>query len=442
MASKQVIIKDYIRELPGTVNKDGEYEFVELTAKDHSLRERFWIVKVVVFKNNKKKQLTLDNIPTVVNDKIVYEKLDIDKAHIVISRGIRDGTVTTDEPNIITSGKNIGKKNETTILMQALRQAYSEYKKTVDHGYFNKYNAPPTWMIPPMLATSLKSITETKRKKMEWKGYVQPKYNGLRAVSCMLNGEIKMYSRANKEYPLFDNLQPELKKLLDDIGHEIYLDGELYKHGLSLQDISGEGRRVDINKTLDYYIFDCFRTDKLDIPYSKRLEIINSINKHKLLHIKLADTFEVNNEKEVMELYNGFLKNDYEGAIFRTHDMHYDVSYLGYRSPDLIKIKPRESKEYNIVDYTAGQKGREVSAVIFICEVPDNKKRFKVRPKGTIEYRKELYLSLQTVMPSGKTLFEEQYLNQPYTIEYAELSKDKVPQQPVGIALRTGLNAV
>ena len=78
------------------------------------------------------------------------------------------------------------------------------------------------------------------------------------------------------------------------------LDGELYKHGLSLNVISGQARGAKVAGELEYHVYDIFFPDEIekgiDIPYSVRAErlqmffcVANHAAEHP--HIKMVQSY-------------------------------------------------------------------------------------------------------------------------------------------------------
>jgi DNA ligase-1 len=57
------------------------------------------------------------------------------------------------------------------------------------------------------------------------------------------------------------------------------------------------------------------------------------------------------------------------------------------------------------------------------------KEKFKVRPKGSREFRRELF-------ENAKKSFKKMYLGQLLTVRFQEISKDGCPRFPVGIGIR------
>ena len=87
-------------------------------------------------------------------------------------------------------------------------------------------------------------------------------------------------------------------------------------------------------------------------------------------------------------------------------------------------IEEFKEGEYLIVGFKEGD-GRDKGTVIWICKTEDNRE-FSVRPKGSMESRREYY-------DKGAT-----YVGKKLTVIYQELSEMGVPRFPVGKAIREG----
>lgn len=77
----------------------------------------------------------------------------------------------------VDSGKNIGKKNETSAYEQACAEAESKWKKQLDKGYVedcSSVDSVKAERISPMLAYSY----DDHPKKIKWPCYWQPKLDG------------------------------------------------------------------------------------------------------------------------------------------------------------------------------------------------------------------------------------------------------------------------
>lgn len=132
-------------------------------------------------------------------------------------------------------------------------------------------------------------------------------------------------------------------------------------------------------------------------------------------------TEEVKNLNEVKEYFTQFVEEGYEGIMLRNKKGLYRCNY---RSHDLQKYKEFLEDEYKIIGFKEGD-GRDKGSIIWICETPE-KREFSVRPKGTMEYRRELF-------ENG-----EKYIGKKLTVIYQELSELNVPRFPVGKDIREG----
>ena len=86
------------------------------------------------------------------------------------------------------------------------------------------------------------------------------------------------------------------------------------------------------------------------------------------------------------------------------------------------KYKEFHEEEYPIVGFDQGD-GRDKGTVIWKCQTKEGRV-FSVRPRGTHEYRNDLF-------KNGKL-----YVGKQLTVIFQELSELNVPRFPVGKAIR------
>jgi hypothetical protein len=120
-------------------------------------------------------------------------------------------------------------------------------------------------------------------------------------------------------------------------------------------------------------------------------------------------------------LFSEFVEAGYEGIMLRNGAGVYRANY---RSNDLQKYKEFMEDEYRIIDFKEGE-GRDAGAVIWVCETADGKE-FTVRPRGTMEQRREWFND------------GAKYISKNLTVVYQELTEDGKPRFPVGKAVRCG----
>jgi ATP-dependent DNA ligase len=349
-------------------------------------------------------------------------------------------------PTRISEGKNIGRANETNVLAQAIRNGLGMYVKQ------NRKAVQTTKASdkrpPPMLVQRLDSSTGATLRDIDFKCgriMLQKKLNGVRLVSYWDadEGRVVMYSRTGLEYSGQNTIRAVLKNVLKN-SNGLYLDGELYKRGLSLQEISGKARRhvdgsIEIENTdLEYHVFDSFRvaqkTEGTNTPFSERYdEAVAAVADVDSDYVDIVDAEVIHSREDMMRFVDIFIEQGYEGGIARKSWEGYEYSLNGKHSNNLVKIKPIFSEEYTCIDFTRGKRGKDADAIIWICETVD-KKRFKVVPKNmTYDVRRELYAKF-VADPND---FDQNYKGKPLTIEFAELSDSGTPSQAKAVAFRT-----
>jgi ATP-dependent DNA ligase len=267
---------------------------------------------------------------------------------------------------------------------------------------------------------------------------------------------VLLYSRTKKAYEgkqyIKDAVAPMLRRARDAMGINVYLDGEVYQHGISLQTLSGEMRqssgKEDPNIRMTFHIFDLFVPDQPQLTYVERKRILDDLfvnmgdnsatmgtGASAITYLKNVETFHTTSRAEIDALYASFLEAGFEGAIVRIPDRAYEYSHKGYHSSALLKMKPCFDSEYEIIGYKGEEgKGKAEGSVMWIVKTEDGIP-FDVTPMGTIESRVQLFGEMREVV-DGKTKFEREYLGRMLTVRYDDLSDDGVPLRARGVALR------
>lgn len=339
--------------------------------------------------------------------------------------GLIDGKQTKSEPTIITVGKNLGKINETTIITQALIHGRTHYLKKLNSGY---YKDKPNQKIPFPMAVN---TYDKYKHKIEYPCYIQPKLDGIRLLSFLNKTQIDLRTRRLKEITGFDNVKNELKILIKDLPN-LFIDGELYKHGMKLQQISGIVRntKVNTNETeLKYHIFDCFDVTK-NLIFKERINILKTLfSKNKFKYLVLLETKEIKNEKQGDNYFYKYIEKKYEGIIYKNINALYEYAYnKEKRSLLYLKRKNVFDSEFKIVDFTEGENGSNKGAVVFILETKEGKK-FNAVPNWTLTERKNTY---DDCLKNFKTKYKNKFA----TIKYDDLSEDDVPLRAKFIVIR------
>ena len=329
----------------------------------------------------------------------------------------------------VNSGKNLNKSNMTTPYTQAIAEATSKWTKKRDIEQFyteklntqkiedtvidNNLNVEKQTNPLPMLAHDFKKH----KNKVIYPALVQSKIDGMRCIYNTTTGQIS--TRRNKEY----NIVKESGKLYEELQKlpkGLILDGELYTNKLNFE-VLGVLRKtkkltkeelVNLQK-IEYHIYDVIDTK---LTFEERNKIIQKLGLSrpydettKPLYEKLVyvDTYQVDNEEQIKEYHTKFLEGGFEGTMVRNKKSLYKTKQ---RSSDLLKYKDFEDAEFEIIDYTIEKdtSGADSNLVVWVVAVPiqivldghsgdpdlefeNGKIKCKVRPKGTVDERKELY---------------------------------------------------
>jgi len=337
------------------------------------------------------------------------------------------GQMGTDSPqttkDLIEEGKNPGKKNATTPVEQAFKEAQSKWEKQLKKGYVQTLDSAKAdetddlieGGIVPMLAHKFAEQAH----KVKYPAMVQPKLDGIRCIAIVKDGEATLWSRTRKPITSCPHIVQELEAAFEN--QDIILDGELYNHdykadfekivSLVRQEEPGEGHEI-----VQYHVYDKVDHDPFKFRFVTLFKLFRFYEFHS---IKFVETEVAKTEDEVMEFFDKYRKQGYEGAMMRNSES----LYVNKRSYDLQKVKEFDDAEYPIVGIEEGR-GKLAGAAIFVCK-NETGSEFKAKMKGDIEQLKKFFVdhSLWT----GKKL----------TVQYQGLTgKEKVPRFPVGIAVR------
>lgn len=329
--------------------------------------------------------------------------------------GIRGKKMTMVEKQI-KAGKNIGKSNETTLKQQGISEAQSIIDKQRDMGYVDDESNIPNHdqVFLPMLADEY-----TKHgKKLIFPVFVQRKIDGIRLLIGKQKGVVKMMTRTGKEVQFLDHIKDEIEVFIPE---NTFLDGEIYSDERSFEEISGEFRKEQPSGTdMKFHVFDCFNTEMLHLSVEQRFNwLYDFFMTHSFHHTLPVETEECLSVTDVDVYHDRYVSEGFEGLILRNKSSPYE---LNTRSKHLQKYKKFHTDEFEIIGFQMSS-GRDVDCGILILKTKEEK-IFKSKPKGTIEYRKELYTRRRELI--GKFA----------TIKYQEFTTDGIPRFPVCISIR------
>ena len=388
---------------------------------------------------------------TKVWNATVYEYAD-GTAKAAITFGKYDGK-QQDVVRIYTTGKNVGKKNATT----AYEQCYSEtHRKWIDKRDKENYlesvstasmpdddehtqDTATTCVVYPMLAQTYNPAAK-RRNDIVYPCYVQPKLDGLRCIVRRVVKNVQpcivFQSRTGGYFTSVSHLEPSLFQLFDKAPpHISSWDGELYTDELPFEELAGlikkqklaDADRVKLAKVC-YHIYDYVPTkEHATDTFEVRAGMLNTLAvvcaNATPSSIRFVETRLANTSDDFRTYFHQFVESGYEGIMLRNRGGVYRENY---RSPDLQKYKEFCEYEFPIVGFKEGE-GRDAGTVIWICRTADGNE-FSVRPRGTVEMRRQLY---------ADALHHRKYPAM-LTVIYQELSETGVPRFPVGKAGRDG----
>lgn len=341
----------------------------------------------------------------------VHEKNNVPT--VVVTYGQKDGEKQTVERQV-TEGKNLGKKNATTPLRQAVLEAKALWTKKKDKGYVESL-AEVEWSPKlPMLAHQYSD----RKHKIKFPAFAQPKLDGVRCFATKLSDtQVLFTSRNAKVFKSLAHLAPYYLRILN-IGETV--DGEVYNPKVTFQELVSAVKDPTVEIPLYHFVYD-FPT--VEAGFEKRFEELEK--RISLLDrdspIVLVPTKQVDTHEEFLKVHETLTKKGFEGSILRNANGEYKYDY---RSTDLLKHKDMQDAEYEIVDIAVGRLGNKGEVGIPVCECPRTGLTFNVNVEGDFDSKRHILLHPE--LYKGKLL----------TVRFQKLSDDGIPIFPVGVSVR------
>lgn len=368
---------------------------------------------------------------------------------IVTVHGTENGKMQTDVKEV-TSGKNIGKANETSIKEQAISQAFSKWKRKQDKGYQLKKITKSEAEFRPMLAYDAKDRLKSIFNKAQKEGretltfHTQPKLDGIRCSFYRSEDSVIAVSRTGQPYT---HLLEHIVKDLEWIPDNLVVDGEIYSFvdGIEIQEIAGLMNRKSVSnqhKKLSFVIFDYYDTEKPSKAFGERWKENSALTRSKIkeLNIKTlrlvddSDLFSAVCKKIIVKLSQGVglvfkhaekihevsCDMGFEGIMLRDADSEY---ILGSKTINLLKFKKFDDSEFEIVDIITPETGRTKGMALFVCKT-ESGLEFEADSTGKAAYRKWLYENRKSLI--GKQL----------KVQYQGFTNKGIPRFPKGLEIR------
>jgi ATP-dependent DNA ligase len=189
-------------------------------------------------------------------------------------------------------------------------------------------------------------FTEERLAKWEPPYIVQPKYDGVRCRAIPIAGAsgescLLLSSEENIIYSV-----PHLNHIIGGLGLKAELDGELYCHGMSFEEIiSITSRTINLHPDYQRIQFHCFDIVN-NQPQMKRsliIENLRGINPH----LVISPFWLCTDLDDVKRTYDKVISLGYEGIIVRHQMAPYEIK----RSLYVMKFKPKKFDTYKIVGW-------------------------------------------------------------------------------------------
>ena len=370
------------------------------------------------------------------NNKLKVWSVVVDGDSITVTHGQVDGKLTS-KVSPPCKGKNIGKANATTPEEQALLEAKAKWQKQIDRGYSEDRDILTELTLPP-----LAKKYQDAYKLIDWPWYGSYKLDGIRCTCFYKDGEVVFQSRGGTHYPVITEIADELKDMFFNHCPTLAIDGELYKHGMWLEDITSAVKKHNDNTPkLNFYVFDVVNTEdkaspKLEDRYKAYTKLITAKhspeNRVKAVHQRLIQSDEM-----FMKMHEVAVELGYEGVVIRNPK---SIFKFNYRTADFQKYKVAMSDEFMVAGSELDKNGGGVP----VCYLPNMQDIadsyfkehgkwgdkasgvFRANMAGTHEHRVKIRERL-----GDKT---EEVLHM--TVDFESWSKYKVPLKPIGKAFR------
>lgn len=325
----------------------------------------------------------------------------------------------------VKSGKNIGKKNETTLKEQAELEAKAKWEKKLKSGYVEKLEDAKAGIVNKIIKGGINPMLAHKyedyKDKIKFPVLIQPKLDGQRCIAHFKDGKVTLWTRTRKPIMSCPHIIEELEKVFSEEKREFYLDGELYNHELKheFEKLMSAVRKQKPSKEslkIQYHVYDYMVSESHKFK-TRNLLIEDLLDNYEIEKIKIVQTVICVNHKDIEQEQLYYIKKGYEGIMIRNPESFYENK----RSKGLLKMKTFDDDEFKIAGFV---KGKDKS-VIAVCWTKDNKMTFEATMSGNKDNNQKFLIN------------ENRYFGKMLTVKYQGLTgKNGVPRFPVGLRIR------
>ena len=364
---------------------------------------------------------------------------------INIESGLVDGQKVLQTLHI-TEGKNIGRANETTPILQAHLEIQSRINEQVKAGYVGniadvKDSGTKGSGCPQAMLAKTYDPQKKQSGSKDLDGYkirgkrvgIQRKLDGVRRIIRLNASSCVMFTRggdqidtlphiANALVNRFNELKADEKSasLFSNI-NELWLDGEAYSHVLTFNKVNGitrKGAKTPEDKRNALQI----KLHLYDVITSEGYEIREAfLRLFKTEYTVPLETEYVNATEELLkDRHDQYVSEGYEGLMIRILDKPYENK----RSQYLLKYKSFEDAEFTIIGYTESSEEGKLAAFIMKMD----REAYDVNGKPITEFK------ATAVGPDEDTMWAlehaEEYIGRRGTVHFFGRSEYGVPRFP------------
>lgn len=280
-----------------------------------------------------------------------------------------------------------------------------------------KYNTDANDNLKPMKCQKFKERT------MTYPVLAQPKLNGLRAVlrwETWIEGEglfaqtiegAKLRTKEGLEYVMPHITDGLTKELFEHpIIGELVFDGELYKHGMSLNQIKAScpmtNSRGTVStssrdpKQIEFHAFDLAIPDVVQWIRLDNMQVSKIDDNDSLKLVKYTRLY---SDEEAIMFRDEMIRLGYEGSVLRDPNAEYA---FGFRPSFIRKFKTHMDSEFLILDIRP--KPSDATLPIFVLQNDITTDEFECIPIGTFDEQREYLLN------------KENYIGKYATVRYRE----------------------
>jgi ATP-dependent DNA ligase len=227
---------------------------------------------------------------------------------------------------------------------------------------------------------------------------VQRKLDGFRCIARFDDaGKVVLYSKSMKPFSHLNHIKTELEERFSL--RNVSFDGELYSHGLPLNEISKlvmkkrelTSEEEEASKKIVYMVFD---TILENVIFEERYHtLVKLFEKKKSKYVQLVKCEIAKSKEEVYDLNQTYLVEGYEGVIVRNKKGLYIYKKKSY---DVLRTKEFKHGLFTILGGKEGE-GTYRGTLIWElkCDQNNSRKSFYAIQMGALQDRRSIFEKFQ-----------------------------------------------